>query len=89
MHKDWGLAWDFGIDDGQIEGLSPQEVFVLGAECGMAWYACEVGMAHDHQIHAKNLPRMRSMAKTFGMVLRVKKQSEDWVEVEFDMGAKL
>lgn len=57
--SDFGLIRPFDIDDGKLDGLSPQQCFVLGYELCMIDRLLESGEGFARTIHAENEHRIK------------------------------
>jgi hypothetical protein len=76
------LCEPFGIDDGELDGKSPQECFVLGYELAQVDMLLRDKAAFERPIHADNFERItRSLLKA-GRGYEIKwmpdDKSEDW-----------
>lgn len=73
---DFGLVRSFGIDNGELDGLRPQEVFVLGyelAQVDAAMKAFRIGSTW--LVHAENQQRIQAYADKLG-----RKVTFTWME---------
>lgn len=82
--SDFGLIRSFGIDDGELEGLTPQQIFVLGyelAELDRLIDKCKYGFTK--LFHAANVDRITTKLQQSGRGWEIRwmdsDQSEDWV----------
>lgn len=79
------MEFDFNIDDGQLDGLSPQQVFVLGVEFGRLYQdVTEVGEDVGTQVHVENLDRIERLARQEGWVLHVRARDDHWATVRLE-----
>lgn len=61
---EYGLEFSFGIDNGELDGLTPQEVFVLGYELGHLRKLLEHEfMDKEIIVHARNKERIERALK--------------------------
>ena len=56
---EFGLVKSFGIDHGELDGVSPQQCFVLGYELAQLDALLAAGKAIDKPVHAINQERIR------------------------------
>lgn len=78
---DFGLIQSFAIDGGELDGLLPAHVFVLGFELGEVTRQFESGEPFKRLIHIANLHRIGLAAKRFGRRWRwmpCGDQGEEW-----------
>ena len=68
----------FDIDDGQLDGRSPQECFVLGFELGdiVRRFKCP-GEKFQLPVHAANADRIRKAARIYGANIQLDWMSDD------------
>lgn len=57
----FGLVQPFYIDNGELDGLSPQQIFVLGWEFCRIGYLLDKGEPFEQQFHSDNEARVRKM----------------------------
>lgn len=87
---DFGLVKTFDIDDGQLDGLSPQECFVLGYELA----AIDHMLTRPHRIslpvHAANKDRIAKSCEASHRVWRLfwppDDVSETWLQLDVEPG---
>lgn len=84
--KEFGLEESFNIDDGQLEGMTPQEIFVLGYELGSISIEAEHNAENFHRLaHIDNQSRIEAALAKRERQFEVKfahdDQSERWFEV--------
>lgn len=86
--SEFNLCEPFGIDDGELDELSPQECFVLGVEW-QKFYAIALRWKDgDHSpfkelCHSSgNLNRIRSLLERHAVPYRVRWLNDDWNEIE-------
>lgn len=84
--SDFGLVRPFGIDDGELDGLRPNEIFVLGYECCKIDELLEKPDAICELLHAENIDRIVSQVKRKGrdyhVTFMASDQSESWVQLD-------
>lgn len=79
------LDFDFGIDDGQLDGLTPQQQFVLGVEFGRIYQdVTEWGEDIETSMHVENLDRVQRLCDQEGWVLHVRARDDHWVTVKLE-----
>jgi hypothetical protein len=64
MSKDepsYQLVADFQIDNNELEGLSPQEIFSLGVEFGYAIIYARQDAAYNQNVQLKNIQRIEAL----------------------------
>lgn len=81
-----GLIESFHIDDGELDGLTPQECFVLGYELASICAEAEHSDGElSKLIHAENLERikaaLRKRGREFSFEFMAEDQSEMWVQL--------
>lgn len=67
MNEEYEMMEPFDIDDGELDGLRPQECFVLGVEWQMCATLADTGRGFSKMIHLLNLPRIEAMMKRRGL----------------------
>ena len=78
---DYGLVEPFGIDDGSLDGLSPQECFTLGVEWEMFRQRLKAEeTAFQEQVHSANAGRMQAMCQRHGRTCTRHWLHEDYAE---------
>lgn len=84
---DYNLEVPFGIDNGELRGLSPQDVFVRGFEAGAYWAGARMlsmGMPEALKmiIHSDNEQRVTRFIHA-GKCCVVGRQwlNDDWIEL--------
>lgn len=59
--RDFGLKEPFDVDNGELDGLRPNEIFVLGYELAMVHHEVdETPGAFEKVVHAKNKDRIEA-----------------------------
>lgn len=73
----------FDIDSGQLDGLRPQDCFVLGYELAIVDEAIRCPLPIGRPVHAKNRDRIEAQFKRAGrdcsMTFMHDDQSEEWL----------
>lgn len=78
----------FGIDGGELDGLTPQQCFTLGVEWQMVADAAERPEAFARPVHAANRDRLAKVLDRRGRVNRMTFMRDDvseswmWLAVE-------
>lgn len=67
----------FDIDAGELGGLTPQEVFVLGYELALVDLRIEAGAPFETLIHADNCSRIEAELKRRGRAFRTAWMPDD------------
>jgi hypothetical protein len=84
----FGLVKPFGIDDGELDGLSPQQCFVLGYELAQIDAALEAGNVISKLVHAANRERISKACRDAGVPFTLEwckdDTSESWMILEVD-----
>lgn len=79
----FGLIKSFAIDDGQLDGLSAQECFVLGYELAQVDHLLSSGHAIRQPVHVENRERLeascRDAERTFTISWLEGDVSESWL----------
>ncbi len=82
----WGMVKSFDVDNGELDGLTPSQCFVLGYELAQIDAAVKAGEAISTPVHALNRERI---AKTFDLAGRGYSltwlqgdASESWMQLE-------
>ena len=86
MDSDFGLVEPFDIDDGQLDGNTPQENFVLGYELADISMRAEWDPdGFNKPIHADNKDRIEKALKKRGRMFRctwpTDDRSEQWLDL--------
>lgn len=80
------LVEPFDIDDGELDGLSPQECFTLGVEWQAVRANLESGDDFTWTVHAENRGRLQAMMERNGRPVRFTFMeddvSESWLNME-------
>lgn len=83
---EFGLVKSFGIDNGELDGLSPQECFVLGYELAHVDQLLKATNGIRQPVHAENRVRFESACKDAGRPHRLTwlpgDASESWLLLE-------
>ena len=83
---DFGLERSFAIDNGELDGLRPQEIFVLGYELSRVDDLLKSGANGSLLIHAENRGRIQDYADKLGRTVRFRWMendvSESWLMVD-------
>ena len=84
------LKFSFDIDDGELYGLTEQEIFVLGFELGSLFVRISDGTlvnANKFVIHRSNRERIEKLLETYEYEYNMIDTSEDaWVEFHVEIG---
>ena len=82
----YGLLKSFAIDDGELDGCSAQECFVLGYELAQIDCALETGAPIRQPIHADNQLRITTSCnnakRRFTITWMPGDESESWMLLE-------
>lgn len=62
---EYQLAVPFMIDNGELDGLTPQQIFVLGVEFGQAHARAQTGLPFDMRMHAENEERITQALENY------------------------
>jgi len=80
---DFGLIKSFAIDNGELDGLTAQEVFVLGYELAQIDQSLTVHEPFGRLVHADNRARIesacRDAAREFTLAWLEGDESESWL----------
>ena len=89
---EYELFQPFGIDDGELDGKSPQECFVLGYELAQVDMLLRDGAAFERPIHADNFERItKSCLKArrgYEITWMPDDKSENWRWLKVDARTK-
>lgn len=81
--QEFGLVKSFDVDDGQLDGLSPQEIFVLGYELGRLDTQLSPPDSYQPFFHADNKERIEKSFADAGIEMELKfaagDSSENWL----------
>ena len=64
--SNFGLVKSFDIDHGELDGLRPQECFVLGYELAEIDQLLKLGQAIERPVHAMNRARIETSCRDAG-----------------------
>lgn len=78
----WGLQEPFDIDNGELDGLRPQDCFVLGAEWQLVSQQLDSGEAFSRPLHLANSERIKRMCIRRGRKFRTKPNGLEWLWLE-------
>lgn len=85
LPDDMTLAEDFWIDDGQLDGLTPQQCFVLGVEYEtIARLLRKPRKQFFKVIHSTNERRLLRLAEKLGRKVTSRWLNDDWCELRRD-----
>lgn len=83
---EFGLIRVFDIDNGELDGLNPQECFALGYELAQIDGLLESGAAIHKPVHAENHDRIKSACektkRAFALTWMPGDSSESWMLLE-------
>jgi len=83
---DFGLVKSFNIDDGELDGLSSQQCFVLGYELAQIDSLLARGVAINKPVNAENKERIeescRDADRTFRLTWMEGDSSESWMMLD-------
>jgi len=66
--SDYKLGYPFGIDNDELNGVTPEKAFVLGGEFVIAMRELQRGVAAT--IHEANIGRVKDAARYAGITVR-------------------
>ena len=69
----------FGIDDGELDGLSPQKIFVLGYELAQISAEWVAGDRPAKPVHPENRERLERAAKLRDIEVKFVVYHDDWL----------
>lgn len=85
-HESWGLVKSFDIDNGELDGMTPQECFVLGYELAEVDYMLQDGGPVLKIVHAENRDRLIKSCQDLGrecfLTWMEGDSSESWMMLE-------
>lgn len=76
----------FYIDDGELNGLSPEQIFVLGFEFGSIREKIERGQPFSQMFHSDNYDRIKAMCENRDDLNWTLHLHDDWPVLEVDNG---
>lgn len=79
---EYGCVEPFNIDDGQLDGLTPQQCFVLGYELAITSAEMEQGLKIGKPVHPQNRERLEQAAKLRGRRIKLVVYHDDWLWLE-------
>ena len=83
---EFGLLKSFDIDNGELDGLTPQEIFVLGYELAQIDSRLERADKISLMVHSDNRPRIEKSCKDSGRNFSLNwmegDRSESWMQLE-------
>ena len=76
----------FGIDKGELEGLSPQQVFCLGYELADidAWLRYDPRPLENKPVHSDNVERIKSALQNSGRKWKLTWLNDDWLRLDVE-----
>ncbi len=83
MPDEFGMQFSFSVDDGELDGLSPQEIFVLGYELGSLVSRVEFGVPFDTMFHSNNETRLKIALDAIGADYTIQAH-DDWPILIFE-----
>jgi hypothetical protein len=81
---EYDLMEPFDIDHGELAGLRPQDVFVLGYELCQFHALADKGNAFTKPAHAANANRIRAALLRRGLSFGEKSENDEWVTFEVE-----
>jgi len=78
------LIHAFGIDDGELDHMTPQQRFVLGVEWGRVYELAKTRAPIDELIHSENEHRVVQMLKDEGYNPVARMIHDDWIVLQAD-----
>lgn len=80
------LEEPFDVDDGELDGLTPQQCFTLGVEWSNIRAAADSDRLDDpFLIHELNVPRIKAIARRRkDLILYVQRIEHGWAWITFD-----
>lgn len=79
-NAEFKLVSSFDIDGGELDGMSPQECFVLGYELcliDLTIKSLVTGDTIERPVHAANQDRIRKRCENAGLAFRLEYMSDD------------
>lgn len=83
--QDYQMVEPFYVDDGELDGLSPQQIFVLGFEFSQIRTRLFQEMAFDMPFHSENESRVRKMLDRHNAVYEIYIH-DDWPQLVVTCG---
>ena len=75
---EYGLIDAFGVDDGELDGLSPQECFALGVEWALVRNDVYEKRKSHRTVHRANVDRLQALSERHGLLVSVEGIDETW-----------
>lgn len=75
---DWGMVESFHIDNGELDGLSLHQAFVLGVEWQMVYEKLQSGKGFRQAIRAENEQRICALLERNGREFACICSHDDW-----------
>jgi hypothetical protein len=79
------MVESFDIEDGQLDGLTPQQCFVRGCEWGTFKTACDDSYAFRRTVHRERVERLCKVAARRGRTFRIEHLDDQWTEIVVDL----
>lgn len=76
---EYELVQAFDIDDGELDGLSPQQCFVLGVEYESCRQLIIAGKLFTKTIHSANAERLSRISAA--LTYQAKWLNDDWIQI--------
>jgi hypothetical protein len=77
----WGLVEPFEIDNGELDGLRPQECFALGVEWQMFRSQLQSGKPFTTLVLASNADRLTKLAERSQRFVESRPASDGWANL--------
>lgn len=84
MGDEFELMEPFDIDNGELDGLRPQEIFALGVEWEMLRQELDTGRMIGRMIHKENLDRFSAMCLRRGREFVAGDSDDGWISVSLE-----
>lgn len=78
QQQEWSSVEPFFIDDGQLDGISAANAFVLGVEWQMVYSQLKSGEPFERPVHAANRERLTRLCIRNGRRCEVTKPEDGW-----------
>lgn len=86
--RDYHCVEPFGVDHGELDGLRPQEIFVLGVEWKAVAVQADGDDGFERPVHVENRDRLAAILERRGRKYRMSFMADDsseswlWLAVE-------
>ena len=77
-NQEYSMLEPFFIDESELDGVSPENAFVLGVEWQMVFDQMQTGEAFERPVHGLNRSRIMRLLVRNGRMYHISKAKDGW-----------